>query len=225
MNTRLYVDCSLHAVLLLQKEIHHVLCILSSILHKGFTSLPKKKKLYFPHLKKAVSVLNCIQSSLLQLRNRLFLQVASSQGSFWQLLIHHRIPMKKMYPLLFSHCHAFLHLMKRMPEGEEKPVYSAFKLRKQEEQFSSHNTILDPCSNPSANGAVTQNSLTLAEDCLFQRAKGQTGFQLEQTKHHTLALRSLIQIPDQVALSQPECLQFLFFSLLFLNLLSVHYIF
>lgn len=40
--------------------------------------------------------------------------------------------------LLFSHCHAFLHLMKRMSEGEEKPVQSAFKLIKQEEQSSSH---------------------------------------------------------------------------------------
>lgn len=178
INIRLYADCYLHAVLLLQKEIHHVLCILSSILHKGFTSLQKIKS-FSPHLKKAVSVLNCIQSSLLQLRNWLFLQVVSSQGSFWQLLIHHRIPIKKMYALLFSHCHAFLHLAKRMPEGEEKPAHSAFMLIKQEEQFSPIHTniTLDLCSNPSANGAVTQNSLTLAEDCVFQRAKGQTGFQ------------------------------------------------
>lgn len=81
--------------------------------------------------------------------------------------------------LLFSHCHAFLHLVKRMPEGEEKPAHSAFMLIKQEEQISPIHTniALDLRSNPSANGAVTQNSLTLAEDCVFQRAKGQTGFQ------------------------------------------------
>lgn len=129
MQTATYMRwCCFRRKLIVFFVLYHPFCIKFHV----FT----KKKLYFLHLEKVLSVLHCFRSSLLQLRNWL-----GTLGSLQprQLLVHHRIPMKKMYALLlFSHCHAFLHLMKRMSEGEEKPVQSAFKLIKQEEQSSSH---------------------------------------------------------------------------------------